>query len=508
MRQAISRMSSRGAMVHMRRDLSWLATIVAALLSLAACVAATWYFLPGDPATRIAVGTSAGVVVGAVIALWGAERGRPAGSEEERNVADSPRQEMHQVVGSTTIQAGGDVNTGSLFDGARAVGQGAPGPTPPAGSPGTASRPPASTPAHQQSMHGVTDSIAIQAAGNVTVERIEHYPLPPQGTITAVVNAYVPDPPELGWTMASPMRHEGSFESGHLTIAPAHPYVDHVRSEGKLTPLTYEESRWERDFLPATLDVKVANNTGRTILLHHVQLDVAWSKPGGTPIPYVWPINIDPRGRIDVKRLVDLIGDWQNSILRFHLELPDRAGALTREYQVEHPHLSGAGALLAEALAEAGAHFVNPRERGTRDSPWAWDLGPFDRSTALLVGTLEYTNARHENQRRISHDVQFPVTFQAIDDFSISPSATYHPPTVLRADEPDGYVVDLPIAHVLAHGEADRFLISLSGENHSQHDFQVILHHDQGVLNCGRVSLDLFELHLGIPDPDRFIRDW
>jgi hypothetical protein len=49
----------------------WLVTIGAALLALAACISVVWLVAPWDLGTRVAIGTSGGVVAGAVIALWG-----------------------------------------------------------------------------------------------------------------------------------------------------------------------------------------------------------------------------------------------------------------------------------------------------------------------------------------------------------------------------------------------------------------------------------------------------
>jgi hypothetical protein len=105
----------------MRHNFGWLATIAAALISLAACIAAAWYLFPWDLATRIAVGTSAGVVAGAVVALWGAERNQPARTDEGRNPAASIRQDIRDVSGSSVIQAGGDVKTGNLQHGGPAA---------------------------------------------------------------------------------------------------------------------------------------------------------------------------------------------------------------------------------------------------------------------------------------------------------------------------------------------------------------------------------------------------
>lgn len=54
------------------RSSVWLLTVATALSALALCVAAAYYLLPWDVGTRMVVGTAAGVVIGAVIAVWGA----------------------------------------------------------------------------------------------------------------------------------------------------------------------------------------------------------------------------------------------------------------------------------------------------------------------------------------------------------------------------------------------------------------------------------------------------
>jgi hypothetical protein len=54
------------------RTVRWLITLGAAVLALGACVGVAYLILPGDTGNRLLIGTSAGVVVGAVIAVWGA----------------------------------------------------------------------------------------------------------------------------------------------------------------------------------------------------------------------------------------------------------------------------------------------------------------------------------------------------------------------------------------------------------------------------------------------------
>jgi hypothetical protein len=310
--------------------------------------------------------------------------------------------------------------------------------------------------------------------------------------------------------LTDPIRHEGSTRAGTLTIRPAHPYLDLLRSGAELVPVP---EVWRSDRIPAGLDVKIVNNSARTVFFHTAQLDVAWSRPGIRPIPFVMPVSLDlcpyPSLRGPFFRCAG--GPLTEAVLRFHLEHPRRPGAVTGEYVLlldesgEVPWVRGLDnyAPLLQALAEAGAHpalgrapFRPPREWEGRTHNRYWEPGLFENRVASLVGVLEYTEsldgaatgrASHRLRTALSLDVHYPqgpVAWRLM-----SPSATYQG-LPLREEGVD-YRVEVPISHVVAPGEADRILIMFDATRSSRHSLNLTLHHASGTLACGEVSLEI-----------------
>lgn len=431
----------------MNETLRWLATIGAALIALAVCVTVVWLVAPWDLVTRVAIGTSGGLVVGAVIALWGAAAVDRAARRAESSAG-----------------AGG--------------------------SPG------------------------------------DRAPAEP-GTVTAVVAAFHETVPPGGWPMTSPTRYEGSLTAGRLEIRPAHPYLDLVQSGGELTLLGPGEDSWTEDTQAAQLDIKVVNNTHETVVVHQVRLDVARSLPRLHCVPFVQEGEVELRPELYVRGPIRFGPRWPSSgprgrfsrvTLRFHLEHPNRPGALTSEYSWKDYDVTSFRAAegkenedhpLIRALAEAGARPVEDEQSARRiyesRDPWHnhifhsryWEVGPFDGDQAMMVGAVSYAETGADDMKRsYSYRFRAPIDLTIYYPFS-SPimaqsmgiSFTYVA-SVLRSEGAD-YVVEVPVSHSLAPGEADRLLVALPAEA-STHDFRVSLLCSNGSVDCGAVHLETF----------------
>jgi hypothetical protein len=452
----------------------WLVTIGAALLALAICVGVVWLVAPWDLATRVAVGTSAGVVVGAIIALWGAravdrvadvDRVGKHPSELARN---RRVQRLTRVNGALVIQSGGDLHFGSS-----------------------------------------SITVGPQSA-----------PVGP-GDMTAIVTAFHGSPPSRGWTMNSPIRHEGSLASGRLEIRPVHPYLDLVNSGEELTLLKFGRDAWIKNAQAAQLDIKVVNNTNETVVIHQVCLDVAKSISRLESVPFIQEGKVELDPDLEITYPFVFAGDWPASgmpgqwsvvTLRFHLEHPKRSGPLTSQYSWEAPHLHGPSERakedhpLVRALAEAGASpeddeesarriYKSSRSRGNFHSR-VWEVGPFDDGRALIVGVMSYADAGADGtERSFSYPFRAPLSLTTyyrvpLPTGAMGSSAAYVAP-VLKSDGTD-YAVEIPVSHSLASGEADRLLLALPAPCPSTHDFNVRLLCSIGSVDGGTVRLETF----------------
>jgi len=457
--------------------LRWLATMGAAVLALAICIAAVWLLAPWDLATRVAVGTSAGVVVGAVIAVWGGANSEA--SANRKNISTSSRDsdplrgpstkpqslESREISGSLVVQSGGDVDFG----------------------------------------HAV---ITVNAQ------------TPPEpGIVTATVTAFHRAPPDGGWSMTSPMRHEGSLHGGRLTIRPAHAYLDLVRSGAILEPLPYQERKWVREVITAQLDIKVVNNTADTLTVHQVRLDVARSVDYIQNIPVVQfgKVELAPKNKVYIQRPIDFAPGWPDDVtVRFHLEHPRRPVPLTMEHiwpynsafsiNDDHPLMlalaeAGAFAREPEASKQGGAHELNAGYGWYGPPTRTWNYGPFkDGQTALIAGTLDYSEPDIDGtQKHRSYDFRAPMDLMK---WELPPPAMMMPwseaytASIFKRSGTD-YFIEVPVSHSLVPREADRLLVALPVETASTHEFDITLLCNTGSVKCGSARLEAFKPRSG-----------
>ena len=76
-------------------------------------------------------------------------------------------------------------------------------------------------------------------------------------------------------------------EGDSLIVRPNDPYLDIVRNGGDLWPVNYWHSPWAKTFAFPTLDIKLVNNTDKTLFFHEVVLRVRRSRLDPRPIPII-----------------------------------------------------------------------------------------------------------------------------------------------------------------------------------------------------------------------------
>jgi hypothetical protein len=113
-----------------------------------------------------------------------------------------------------------------------------------------------------------------------------------------------------------------------------------------------------------------------------------------------------------------------------------------------------------------------------------------------MAGVVSYQETGIDDiGRSYSHPFRAPIEL-AIDypheigvpTGGLSASASYL--AVLKTEGAD-YVVEAPVSHSLASGEADRLLLALPADV-STHDFRVSLLSSIGSVDCGAVRLETF----------------
>jgi hypothetical protein len=280
------------------RDLSrWLAFAGIAALAFAGCVTIAWFAFPWDLPTRVAVGSSAGVVVGAVIAAWATTRADPPAVSADRPAAraeDADIPAVQTICGTAAFAIQNERGTVDLRNAAITVHQG----------PGTA-----------------PGSLSVA----VSVDSV---------------------PPDYGRPIdpapERDVRYRAVRQAGRLVVTPSVPYLDLVARGGPIEPYR----TWS--FALPALDVKVVNNTGDSVFFHEALFRVASSRTDPRPVPTTYTAP-GPYLRLSNQGW----GPMRERRLRFHLEVGGDPRPLTREYTWNLDDAEDAAPLEA-ALAEAG----------------------------------------------------------------------------------------------------------------------------------------------------------
>ncbi|GGV03377.1 hypothetical protein GCM10010211_83290 [Streptomyces albospinus] len=294
--------------------------------------------------------------------------------------------------------------------------------------------------------------------------------------------------------------YRGKRTTEGLVVEPSHAYLDQVRAGGDLTRPRH--TSWLDDSVPPALDVKVVNNTKLTVFFHEALLRIDASRLDPRPVPECGSITFERMsGRFEGDLLLNHGGPMTDCTLRFRLEHPHHSAFVSREHvlSVRHDGALGDPAPVLDALAEAGLG-----RRGLADlKQFADPARPLMTPSIFLVGTLEYTWTDLDGIRHLmTHRVRTPIYLIDIRvdliqaGARIDISAEYA--MALAADR-DRYLVSQNISHALQAGEADRFLIRLTSQRSSIHNFQLTLLYavdgqgELGELDCGRITLNFFK---------------
>jgi hypothetical protein len=344
------------------------------------------------------------------------------------------------------------------------------------------------------------------------------------------------------------LRYRSHIEARHLVIEPDDPYLDMVRAGGEIRPLDFWYSPWARTFTFPALDIKLINNTGKTIFFHEAILRVRKSKLNPRPVPV-----IDGTGYQMTLPLINIgWGPMEDCVLRFALLNPHEKDAHESKpveksrYPFElklgdidvapdalsldpyfesagvdvkmlrklwqHRYADGYGVYFDED-GELGEQFddsdldlpsyvrphVNEGRPLTRRMPWSgyWllenqSLGTFPDREALIVGELEYGQSDSEGNksRRTNKLTAVVILGEEPEGAPQPPSYSYQ----IRLEvEGEQYTRTIPISQSLRARKTDRFLIFVAAEKSSVHEFDLVLRYNESEqLESRPVKLELF----------------
>jgi hypothetical protein len=352
----------------------------------------------------------------------------------------------------------------------------------------------------------------------------------------------------LGRSGTNQLRYRSHVDAGHIIIEPDDPYLNTVRSGGEIRPLDYWDSPWQRTFTFPALDIKLINNTDKTIFFHEATLRVRKSRLDPRPIPVI--------KRNEFYRTLPLSnmgwGPMEDCVLRFALLNPreqntDRSKLAEKpQYPFEsrlgdvevapdelsldpyfesagvdvkmlrklwqHRYETGEGVYFSEEsqlgdpfddsdldISSDVRRYVNDGRPLTRYMPWSQytdlykqSLGAFLGCEALIVGEVEYGQTDPDgNKSRRTNKLTAVVNLGGPPEgIPMAPSYSYQ---ILLEVEGKDYTRTVPISHSLGAGSSDRFLIVVATEKSSVHEFDLVLKYNESEqLESKPVKLELF----------------
>lgn len=351
----------------------------------------------------------------------------------------------------------------------------------------------------------------------------------------------VPRYPSPSWAGESeftvlPLFYASERDGAQINFAPVNPYLEAIHDGGPVHTLTADP--WFDVFHFPTFDVKLVNNTDKTIFFHEAEFRVATSKPDFRALPAVR----GPLGSLYVCFANLGWGEIRNATLRFALaaipeeqldeaplrlpeHLPHRIQLGTFDssktftllpfFQIEDVDPNRLADLLdiywgdsdeskvrfnremefcyESADSTQEQRFVQTRELPREDYEHFLQraAGRFYRSRPYLAGVLDYDETSRDGSIIHRSVSVFAVLDFARYGFGAAAPASNEYHIKLDVDGYD-YVRTLQISHALRAGEADRFLIQVAADQSSFHDLTFALRFNNDEVVEAPVHLELF----------------
>lgn len=326
-----------------------------------------------------------------------------------------------------------------------------------------------------------------------------------------VLNVGIISPDAEPWNQrATTLEYKTQRTADGINVSPLMEYLDRYTSGGPIEPIAYDWEPFTWDF--PNLDLKIVNNSHRTVFLTEVRFDIERSQPNLTPILLIQP---DSYGNNAMHFWVKNQG-WglvRNLKARFHLT-PLGQGTDEVAYAEPFPYEvavedfeEGTNINIASAFEACGVNLSAAQKLSVdRDDPLDTfqpeldDLwGPFTQNGAIISGELTYNYSDVDHQEH-SYAVKFSTIVHIFDEHRMGLPM---PPTYQYAVKFDveqmNYQRCVSVSHVLKPGEADRFNIKIGVDRSSVHSFKLsLLHNDAQELVSPKITMSTFIPRSGV----------
>jgi hypothetical protein len=313
--------------------------------------------------------------------------------------------------------------------------------------------------------------------------------------------------------------YASSVERSSLAIGPRVDYLARLRGQGPIRPARYWHGPFECAFALPSLDIKLVNNSGRTIFFTQAILDLEKSTENDEPLPIIRTDRLGYWSR-ELHILNDGWGELPPVTAAFNLsplpcegrpEIEDLGEDVKPPFAFEvpeDPRVEGyeneLSFDLSEALAASGADLArlvdleenesirwNELFRSDNPPELMEALGPFKTNKALVKGELRYADrGAAEGQRRVAFLAWTWLINARRKGKPRPPTTAYH---VLLEPSGGHRSIVVPIAQELRHEETDRFTLRIASPRSSRHRFRLrLVYGSRQSVRSSLIDLDLF----------------
>jgi hypothetical protein len=299
------------------------------------------------------------------------------------------------------------------------------------------------------------------------------------------------------------------------SIYPSVGYLRKLDGGGPISDVSFWWSPFHVEW--PLLDLKVVNNSEKTIFFTNAVFEVQDSHLDSTPIPLI-PADMGVSNAQHIYIINEGWGRMRNCVLRFNLISKANADVTDFEepFTNETPINDIADAVnvdVSNAFAKAGVN--NAAIRGLQFTQMSGNsitvvgnnnqprilsreefrderlkaLDPFPNNVALAVGEMLYSNEDNV-QKNVKFSTSVHVMNQNIPGAPAPPTAQYD--VMLKVDG-SNYVVNIPISQAIKKGEFDRFTFRVASPKSSIHDLRLkLIYNDGEIYSSTPIKLVIF----------------
>lgn len=296
------------------------------------------------------------------------------------------------------------------------------------------------------------------------------------------------------------LQYRARSSGDSIIIEPSMDYLDLVASGGPVRGIPSARASFDWGF--PNLDLRIVNNSSRTIFLSNIAFDVEHSTIDYSPIPVIQqnffmplhiPITNQGWGSMEGAALaIDILSVTAE---------PSHEGGFAHNITIgsidEYVAVDISDALRARGVDVDFLRQVRPGGLSSAivNSPeFMRAYGPFPEKLVQVCGMLRY-RGRDISGNRQHHGLKFTTLVSLMYPGPGIPAPPSFQYSVQFKAEGQNYTVEEPISHVLKPYEADRFNVSIGVERSSVHAFRTRVEFNDGDHVVSRAAT----LHVFVP---------